>query len=178
MKTFFTSDLHFGHKNIIRFDNRPFTSVAEMDTALIDRWNAKVRKDDLVYILGDVSWYGDEKTAELLKSMNGRKILIKGNHDDIGPKVRQCFESIHPYLELKIGKQLVVLCHYPIVFFNRHHYGAYMFYGHVHNSHEWQMTENYKFELEQLDIRCNMFNVGTMVWNYEPVTFEEIVGKK
>ena len=50
-----------------------------------------------------------------------------------------------------------------------------MFYGHVHNSHEWQMTDNYRYELEQLDVRCNAYNVGVMVQNYEPVTFEEII---
>lgn len=176
MKTFFTSDLHFGHKNIIRFDNRPFTSVEEMDLAIIERWNKKVGKNDLVYILGDVSWYNDQKTCEILEQLNSRKVLIKGNHDRVHGKVKDYFEEITDYKEIRLesGEQ-VVLCHYPITFFNRHHYGAYMLYGHVHNSHEWNMVEKYKFELEELDIKCNMFNVGVMLWNYEPVTFDEIV---
>lgn len=176
MNIYFTSDLHFGHKNIIRFDNRPFTSVEEMDETLIRNWNNKVRNNDLVYILGDISWYNDEITADILSKLNGRKVLIKGNHDRVHGKVRKCFEEITDYKEIVLpGNRHVVLCHYPIVFFNRHHYGAYMLYGHVHNSHEWQMTENYKYELEQLDIKCNMFNVGTMIWNYEPVTLDEII---
>ena len=176
MKTFFTSDLHFGHKNIIRFDNRPFISVDEMDAAIIEKWNKKVGKNDLVYILGDISWYGDEKTCEIFDQLNGRKVLIKGNHDRVHGKVKKYFEEITDYKEIKLesGEQ-VVLCHYPITFFNRHHYGAYMLYGHVHNSHEWHMVENYKFELEELDIKCNMFNVGIMLWDYEPVTFDEIL---
>lgn len=62
---FFTSDLHFGHKNIIRFDNRPFFSVEEMDKTLIENWNRKVSADDTVYVLGDISWYNDEKTTEI-----------------------------------------------------------------------------------------------------------------
>lgn len=178
MNVFFTSDLHFGHKNIIRFDNRPFTSVEEMDEVLIHNWNKKVKKNDLVYILGDISWHKDEKTCEIFERLNGRKILIKGNHDRVHGKIKNYFEEITDYKEITLpGNKHITLCHYPIVFFNRHHYGAFMFYGHVHNSHEWQMTENYKFELEELDIRCNMFNVGTMVHNYEPVTFEEIVGE-
>lgn len=178
MNMFFTSDLHFGHKNIIRFDNRPFTSVEEMDEVLIHNWNKKVKKNDLVYILGDISWHKDEKTCEIFERLNGRKILIKGNHDRVHGKIKNYFEEITDYKEITLpGNKHITLCHYPIVFFNRHHYGAFMFYGHVHNSHEWQMTENYKFELEELDIRCNMFNVGTMVHNYEPVTFEEIVGE-
>ena len=55
MNVYFTSDLHFGHKNIIRYDHRPFSSVQEMDAELIRRWNNKVKDEDLVYILGDVS---------------------------------------------------------------------------------------------------------------------------
>lgn len=53
-KVFFTSDLHFGHENVIKFDNRPFRSVEEMDAELISRWNNKVKKGDLVYVLGDL----------------------------------------------------------------------------------------------------------------------------
>lgn len=173
---FFTADLHFGHKNIIRFDNRPFTTVEEMDRVLIERWNKKVKNEDTVYILGDVSWYDDQKTCEILSQLHGKKVLILGNHDRVRGHVRKCFEEICSYKEITLPCNIhVVLCHYPITFFNRHHYGAYMFYGHVHNSHEWKMTENYKYGLEQLDIKCNMFNVGCMVRNYEPVTFDEIL---
>ena len=173
---FFTSDLHFGHNNIIRFDNRPFTSVEEMDAELIKRWNNKVSEGDLVYMLGDISWYDADKTHAILSALNGKKILIKGNHDRVhNSKIKECFEEITDYKEIKFDGHHIVLCHYPIVFFNRHHYGSYMFYGHVHNSHEWNMTENYKFQLNQLDIKCNMFNVGTMLWNYEPVTFNDII---
>ena len=81
MNVFFTSDLHFFHKNIIRFDNRPFTSVEEMNETLIRNWNRKVKKDDLVYILGDISWGNDEETCAIFARLNGRKVLIKGNHD-------------------------------------------------------------------------------------------------
>ena len=73
---YFTSDLHFGHKNIIRFDNRPFTSVEEMDKVLIERWNNKVTDEDTVYILGDISWYDDQKTYEIFSQLRGRKILM------------------------------------------------------------------------------------------------------
>ena len=178
MNTFFTSDLHFGHKNIIRYDNRPFTTVEEMDETIIKNWNSKVQDNDVVYILGDISWYDDTKTAEILSKLKGRKVLIKGNHDKLSRKTEPFFEEVTDYKEIVLSeKRHVILCHYPIVFFNRHHYGAYMLYGHVHNSHEWHMTENYKFELEQLDIRCRMFNVGTMIWDYSPVTLDEVLEK-
>ena len=173
---YFTSDLHFGHANIVRFDNRPFKDVEEMDRALIDNWNRKVKDEDTVYILGDISWYDKEKTKEIFQQLYGKKILIRGNHDRRNIIPTECFAEIRDYKELKLsGNRNVVLCHYPIVFFNRHHYGAYMLYGHVHNSHEWNMTESHKRELQQLDIQCNMFNVGCMVRNYEPVTLDEIL---
>lgn len=56
MKVFFTGDLHLGHENVIKFDNRPFETVEEMDAELIRRWNNKVDKGDLVYVLGDMIW--------------------------------------------------------------------------------------------------------------------------
>lgn len=178
MQIFFTSDLHFGHKNIIRFDNRPFATVEEMDQTLINNWNKKVKSEDLVYILGDISWYSDKQTAEIMNQLSGRKILIKGNHDRVHGQVKRCFEEITDYKEIIIGGNHIVLCHYPIIFFNRHHYGSYMFYGHVHNSHEFNMTQSFQSDVERLDIRCHMFNVGTMLWNFEPVTFEEIIATK
>ena len=75
-KTCFISDLHFGHKNIIRFDNRPFQSVEEMDETLITNWNNKINKNDTAYILGDISWYPKDKTAEILSTLKGNKYLI------------------------------------------------------------------------------------------------------
>ena len=81
-KTFFTGDLHFGHKNVLTFDNRPFATVDEMDAELIRRWNNKVGKGDLVYVLGDLIWKSRINDAPaLIKSLNGQNILIKGNHD-------------------------------------------------------------------------------------------------
>ena len=176
MKVFFTSDLHFGHKNVIKFDNRPFLNVDDMDEVLISNWNRKVQKDDMVYVLGDISWYNDQKTCEIFERLNGRKILIRGNHDRVHGKIKNYFEDVTDYKEITLpGNRHIVLCHYPIIFFNRHHYGSYMFYGHVHNSQEWQMTDKYRRELEGLGIDCNMYNVGVMVNNYEPVTFDEVI---
>lgn len=81
-KTLFTSDLHFGHENVINFDDRPFSTVDEMDTELIRRWNNKVNPGDLVYVLGDMIWKTKNDDAPgLIKSLNGQIILIKGNHD-------------------------------------------------------------------------------------------------
>ena len=77
-KIFFTGDLHFGHANVIAFDNRPFKTVEEMDAELIRRWNNKVGKGDLTYVLGDMIWKArNDDAPELIKSLNGQIILIK-----------------------------------------------------------------------------------------------------
>ena len=173
---FFTSDLHFGHQNVIRFENRPLSSVEEMNNTLIENWNAKVNKKDLVYVLGDVSWYKDQETSDILQNLKGRKILIKGNHDRVNGQVRNHFENITSYDEIVLNvNKHIVLCHFPVLFFNRHRYGSYMLYGHVHNSSDWIKVESYREELEAEGISFNAYNVGTMVQNYEPVTIEEII---
>ena len=78
---YFISDLHFGHKNCLSFDNRPFKSIEENDEVIIKNWNNTVGIDDEVYLLGDISWYNATKTIEIFNNLNGRIHLIKGNHD-------------------------------------------------------------------------------------------------
>lgn len=81
-KIFFIGDLHFGHENVIKFDNRPYKTVDEMNEDLIRRWNNKVSPGDIVYVLGDLIWKTYNKSAaDLIKRLNGQIILIKGNHD-------------------------------------------------------------------------------------------------
>lgn len=173
---FFTSDLHFGHQNVIRFDNRPFDSVEQMDNELRTRWNNRVSKQDVVYVLGDISWYGNEKTYDIISSLNGQKHLIKGNHDKLSQRVKSLFVSVSGYSEITYGnKQRIVLCHYPIIFYNGQHSGATHFYGHVHTTAEYGMVKQYIADSIRKGVPCKMFNVGCMIHNYEPATFEEIV---
>ena len=80
-RVFITSDHHFGHANVIAYENRPFNSVEEMDRLMIQRWNETVKKDDLVLHLGDFSFYNKEKTKEIVSKLNGTIELIVGNHD-------------------------------------------------------------------------------------------------
>lgn len=81
MTLFFTSDTHFGHARINELANRPFSSVAEADAAMVERWNATVAPDDVVYHLGDVALGKIAESLLLVKRLNGTKILIRGNHD-------------------------------------------------------------------------------------------------
>lgn len=80
---YYISDLHFDHTNVIKFDNRPFNSVEEMNSALIHNWNSVVKKSDIVYVLGDFCFGNTERTNELFNQLNGKIILIRGNHDRI-----------------------------------------------------------------------------------------------
>ena len=179
---YFISDLHFGHKNCLAFDNRPFKTIEEHDEYLITVWNETVGIEDDVYILGDISWYNSTKTIEIFKQLNGRLHLIKGNHDMTVLKnkaMRDLFVEIANYKELYIGDdKSIVLCHYPIPCFKNHFYGWYHLYGHVHTSFEYNMMENLKFQMTELyDKPCNMYNVGAMLpyMAYRPRTLQEII---
>ena len=175
---FYIADWHYNHANILSYDNRPFKTVEEMDAALVERWNATVTSADTVYVLGDMFWGGETKAVPVLDSLNGKKILIKGNHDRCkNTEFRKRFDQISGYLEITDGDRHVVLCHYPMPCFKNHFHGWYHLYGHVHNSFEANMMEHDRMLLEDLYCRkCNMFNVGAMMpWmDYTPRTLDEI----
>lgn len=176
---YFIADTHFGHRNALAFDARPFKTIEDHDQIIINNWNGKVGIDDEVFILGDVSWYNVTKTIDIVESLNGNKHLIIGNHDKKllrNREFRSLFVEIVDYKELSLpdGKG-IVLSHYPIPCFNHHYYGWYHLYGHVHNSFEWNMMKLIKYEMEELyDKSCLMFNVGAMLtyMNYTPRTLE------
>ena len=180
-KTFFISDLHFGHKNVLAFDNREFPSIEAHDEALIRNWNEAVGIDDDVWILGDISWHGPMKTVEILKRLNGVKHLCIGNHDYKllrNQDVRACFAEITPYREIEVDGWGVVLCHYPIPCYNKHFYGWIHLYGHVHNGMEWNMMKQVQYQMKALyDSPCHMYNVGCMIpgMDYTPRTLQEIL---
>ena len=77
---YFTSDTHFGHSNIMRFCQRPFSDVTDMNNCLIENWNNKVGKDDIIFHLGDFAMGGSNLWNGILERLNGHKILILGNH--------------------------------------------------------------------------------------------------
>lgn len=116
--TYFIADWHYGHENIISYDNRPFKTVDEMNTELIQRWNDKVRKGGLVYVLGDMFWCKSRDAVPILQQLNGEKFLVKGNHDRSNDGAfRREFAKINEYMEVEEDDRRLVLCHYPIPFF-------------------------------------------------------------
>ena len=177
-KNFYISDTHFGHANIIRYDNRPFSTIAEMDKTLIDNWNKVVSTEDTVYILGDFSWYGEFDTRDVITKLNGRKVLIKGNHDKETVKSYYYFDKIVDYLEVHDNGTKVIMSHYPMPFWNGQFRDSVHLYGHVHNSHQWNICESWIKEARELQaIPMRMYNVGCMMpWmHYTPQTLNEII---
>ena len=174
---YYISDMHFEHNNVIRYDNRPFDTITQMDEVLINNWNARISDKDTVYVLGDAFFKGEERSLEILRQLKGRKHLIKGNHDRVKGRLGQEWESIQNYAEITDGEYFVVMSHYPMMFYNRQHYGAVMLYGHVHNTREWKLIEKWRQELRRMDISAQIINVGCMMdyMNYTPRTLEELL---
>lgn len=138
-KKFYTSDHHFGHQSVISHCSRPFTSVDEMDAAMIERWNAVVGDTDIVYCLGDFSLHGVERTKEIFDQLRGRKHLVLGNHDLDNKgrphkRIRDLDWAATPAhaIETTDGGVRVYLHHYACRVWPSSHYGAIHFYGHSH----------------------------------------------
>lgn len=160
MKRYVISDPHFGHTNIIRYESRPFPSLEAMDAAIIYRWNDTVHPNDLVFVLGDVSFYPRSKTKEIIQSLHGRKYLIMGNHDkfsvsawrDIG------FEFVSKYPI--IVDEFYVMSHAPVYMNDTMPY--LNIHGHTHSR----------------TLNGNYYNVCVETQDYTPVLFDSIKRKK
>ncbi len=108
----FTSDFHIGHFNIIRYCNRPFADTREMNAAILERVNASVKPDDVLYFLGDFCMGGPKAVAFYRDQLACKTIhFIDGNHDRTARKVQHVFTSWSSLSEIKVGKQGIVLCH-------------------------------------------------------------------
>lgn len=164
---YYTSDLHFGHEKIIRYENRPFETVEEMNEKLIENWNSVVTDEDTVYHLGDFAVKNSkmtiEKIMEIYHRLNGKKILIIGNHDTnwIGKVADQLDYKPALYTEIKDGDDIVDLMHYPIEDWDGKQYGTIHLHGHNHSR-------------DIITHLPNRFNVGVDVRDYKPVTLEEL----
>lgn len=188
MNIFFTSDLHFGHENILKIGNgRPFSSIEEHDEMLIANWNSAVNKSDLVYILGDIALgYNSEKLCEYFKRLNGAKHLIIGNHDRKKEMAallnKNLLQSMRDYFELKYviptnnKPYKFVLSHYPILEFNnsyRKNWSIHL-YGHIHD------TANYDDLYKKLGFAAAHVGVDTSnkypnTKKYTPINVEDIL---
>ncbi|MYM56978.1 metallophosphoesterase [Thalassovita mangrovi] len=163
MSHWFTADPHFGHENVIRFCNRPFSSVEEMDAHILKAYQARVLLDDDLWILGDFTAgkttnEGREKLRDLFSRIPGRRHLITGNHDR--PWIRELpWDSVRDMADILIDGQRLFLFHYPMITFPGARRGALQLFGHVHNN--WPGSRN-------------SVNVGVDLWNFQPASLSEI----
>lgn len=186
----YISDTHFGHKNILRYDNRPWQNVQDMENAMIQLWNKTVDPYDEVFILGDVVWSNKyEEWVRILSQLNGNnKFIVKGNHDKTEILERLVKDGIimgwgHQLVVQDLGdngkSRYVVLNHSPMPFFvNMHHDNTYHLYGHVHISWDAQCIKHVRRQIEDLYLHeVRMYNVGCMIhgMDYAPRTLDEII---
>ncbi len=173
----FTSDTHFGHNNIIKFCNRPWNTVEEMDEALIANWNAIVKSDDIVFHLGDFAFATNGRWKEIIQRLNGHIYLIVGNHDEIhypGHQTFDLFEGVTTQLYLKIDNRSVYLNHYPFLCYGgtwrNPQYATYQLFGHVHSG-----PNNKGMDSDRLvNLFPYQYDVGVDNNNYTPVSWQQV----
>lgn len=159
MKFWFTADTHFGHANIIKYTKRPFKSIEHMDRELIRRWNEKVKPEDTVFHLGDFCFKGGKEGGlnkyDFYESqLNGKIILIKGNHDN-----NNSAKTIIEDMLIKHGGKYFHLVHRP-----EDANSEYNLVGHIHNL--WKVKTNG---------RAILINVGTDAHNFYPIDIHTIM---
>lgn len=163
---YFTSDLHLNHTNIIKYSNRPFQDVQEMNEILVLNWNKLITSVDEVYVLGDI---GMGNPSNYIKRMNGTKYLVAGNHDKKNLK-NQEFTSlwnwVKDYYELKLDGQLIVMCHYPFASWNGMHRNSICLHGHCHGSMEKS--------LPWITTGGKIMDVGVDVHGYCPISLNVV----
>lgn len=180
---YFTSDTHFGHTNIIKYCNRPFMDAGEMDREIIRIWNETVKPEDTIYHLGDVAFTSPERAKHILSCLNGHKVLILGNHDRSGPKMKDWgFNEVYQSYQLLLGNTtdgLVMfnMSHYPYRGTADEHHrskfdnknlkdeGMHLLCGHVHDA--WKTKPG--------QFKNHMINVGMDQWNFKPVSEDEVL---
>ena len=155
----FTSDTHFCHKLMLQY--RPFHTIDDMNEFIIDKWNKKIGKHDIVYVLGDFGFGNREELKKILTALNGRKTLIRGNHDK-----RARVHSIKGWVNVKDYHELIYkkstricLFHFPISDWNRRWKGSLHIHGHSHGKHNGD---------------GRMMDVGVDALNYSPISIEDV----
>ena len=178
-RIFFTSDTHFGHINIIKYCNRPFSSVEEHDETLIKNWNEKVGPDDIIFHLGDFAFGSEKQWMNYLDKLNGKKYLVIGNHDwrNLTPGVCQRFEEVSQQMNINIEGIHIWLNHFPFLCFS----GAWkvtnpswQLFGHVHSGPNSQDGLDFP-RLKMLF--ATQYDVGVDNNNFTPISWIDVKNK-
>jgi calcineurin-like phosphoesterase family protein len=171
-ETFFTSDTHYGHKNIIKYTNRPYTTSNEMDEALITNHNAIVGPNDIVYHLGDFAFGDVNYIRYLFSRLNGFYRIIFGNHDKgLRQYKKYAWNSrkvqfLGDMADIEVNGQQIILCHYPILSWQDKGRGAWMIHGHCHY--------NLLATRKDSNLLGKILDVGLEGNDYHPYSFDNI----
>jgi len=161
-----SADLHLGHRAAIDMCRRPFKDINEMNKVLIGNINSMVSKRDTLYLLGDVSYRIPTSEAdELISQINGKKILLLGNHDkrNYDPRL---FEDIRDFIEIGHNGVRVSMMHYPMMSWPKSHYGSVHLHGHIHS------TGEYNLQMREQGIR--RYDVGVDANGFCPVSLDNV----
>jgi len=172
-KLFFTSDNHFGHSNVIKFCDRPWSSVEEMNKGMIELWNSTVPEDGVVICCGDFLWAKDE-IDEFAEKLNGKIYLVRGNHDQC--KLRDEDSSkkvtwIGDLLRISTKDGRFICSHFPLMAWS----GTYNVFGHVHTKKNGEISGSDRDVIGRL--RKSQYDVGVDGNDYKPVKYEELMEK-
>ena len=186
---YYISDLHFYHDALNRvMDCRGFRDEQDLNEYMITQWNRKVRKNDEVVVLGDLSMEKWEKTKQVVDRLKGKIYLIQGNHDRF-VKDKDFDDSrfvwVRSYAEMHDNGRKVILSHYPVMCYNGQNrlskHGnpkTYMLHGHVHDTLDQRLLEQFQ-EMTRNTMRgdapipCNLLNCFCMYSDYQPLGLDE-----
>jgi len=173
--TFFTSDTHFGHANIIRLCKRPFENVKEMNEVLIENWNKVVSDDDTVFHLGDFALGGSNVWKEIIPRLKGYINLIIGNHDrkNLRKGYMSFFDMVVPQLQIEIEDISIYLNHYPFLCYGGSYIGVWQLFGHLHLSPDSIGLDN---ERTKICFPCQ-YDVGVDLNNFTPISYNQVKEK-
>ena len=175
-RIWFTSDTHFGHANIIKFCNRPFRDVTEMNEEIIRRWNETVPEDGLVFHLGDFCYGGSKEWNDVMYRLHGKIYLILGNHDfkNIRSGYTGRFEHITQQMSIRVGGQGIILNHNPFLCYGGSYRDVWQLFGHVHSG----PRSNTGLDLPRLKMLFPLqYDVGVDNNDFRPVSFAEVKAK-
>ena len=161
----FTSDYHLYHQNVLKYDNRPFATLADMHQKIRENHNSVVLPDDYVVYLGDLAFTSNPTPVlNFLNSLNGNFILVRGNHDKLIQETEfelEYHNRIFDLVEITINDAHFSCCHFPMTIWNRSHHGSFHVFGHVHGN------------LPETPGRS--MDVGIMTNNYFPYNAMEVI---
>jgi len=187
MSVFFTSDPHFWHINVIKYDNRPFTTVEEMNETLIKNWNSVVKPGDVIHMVGDFGFMNMTEGTAITSRLNGFKILYLGNHDQHSNAkyLRMGFSMVLGEMVFRTNNKIFRISHYPykpsklrqwwIKLKTGKNYTKINKHSPIRNQEDWLLHGHTHSDSKLIDFKRREIHIGCYMWNYKPVSMEQIL---